>query len=124
MVTITGLGAASPRLSLAQKLWSLNWGLVMLLSLIAGFGFAMLYSAANGDVQPWAARQMMRYGIAVVLMVAVAMVDIRFWLRAAYAIFAIAFILLVAVEVRGAVCMRAQRWIVLCLIQLQPSKLM
>jgi len=124
MATMTGLGAAAPRLSLAQKLWSLNWGLLLLLSLIAGFGFAMLYSAANGDVQPWAARQMMRYGIAVVLTLVVAVVDIRFWLRAAYTVFATAFILLVAVEVRGAVGMGAQRWIDLGLIQLQPSELM
>src|SRR6266446_1937083 len=102
----------------------LNWGLLLLLTLIASFGFAMLYSAANGDLQPWAARQMMRYGVAVALMIGVALVDIRFWLRAAYTVFATAFILLVAVEVRGAVGMGAQRWIDLGLIQLQPSELM
>src|SRR5260370_27892259 len=67
---------------------------------------------------------MMRYGIVVVLMLAVAVLDIRFWLRAAYTVFGIAFILLVAVEVRGAVGMGAQRWIDLGLIQLQPSELM
>ena len=34
MVTITGLDARTPRLSLAEKLWSLNWGLLLLLMLV------------------------------------------------------------------------------------------
>jgi rod shape determining protein RodA len=124
MVSITRLDTSAPRLSFTEKLWSLNWGLLLLLTLIASFGFAMLYSAANGDLQPWAARQMMRYGVAVALMIGVALVDIRFWLRSAYIVFGIAFVLLVAVEVRGAIGMGAQRWIDLGLIQLQPSELM
>jgi len=124
MVTTTGLDARTPRLSLAEKLWSLNWGLLLLLTTIASFGFAMLYSAANGDLQPWASRQMVRFGVSVTLMIAIALVDIRFWLRSAYIIFGIAFVLLVAVEVRGAIGMGAQRWIDLGIIQLQPSELM
>jgi rod shape determining protein RodA len=124
MASVTRLDTSAPRLSVAEKLWSLNWGLLLLLTLIASFGFAMLYSAANGDLQPWAAKQMMRYGVAVALMISVAIVDIRFWLRGAYIVFGIAFVLLVAVEVRGAIGMGAQRWIDLGLIQLQPSELM
>src|ERR1700756_212202 len=124
MVTTTGLDARTPRLSLAEKLWSLNWGLLLLLTTIASFGFAMLYSAANGDLQPWASRQMVRFGVSVTLMIAIALVDIRFWLRSAYIIFGIAFVLLVAVEVRGAIGMGAQRWIDLGIIQLQPSEMM
>src|SRR5438874_10487753 len=94
---------SAPRLSLADKLWSVNWGLVLLLCLIASFGFAMLYSAANGDLQPWAAKQMIRFGISVALMLAVALVDIRLWLRGAYLIYGAAFILLVAVWIRCAI---------------------
>jgi rod shape determining protein RodA len=118
------LDSSAPRLSLAEKLWNINWGLVALLCLIACFGFAMLYSAANGDLQPWAAKQMVRFAISLALMLAVAVVDIRVWLRGAYLIYAIAFLLLVAVEIRGAIGMGAQRWIDLGVIQLQPSELM
>ncbi len=114
----------SPRLSLAEKVWNINWGLVLLLSLLASVGFAMLYSAANGHWDPWAGKQIIRYVVAVVLMLGVAMVDIRTWFRAAYVIYAIAFLLLIAVEVRGAIGMGAQRWIDLGVIQLQPSELM
>jgi len=114
----------TPRLGLAEKVWSINWGLVLLVSALAGVGFATLYSAANGSWDPWASKQIMRYLVAVAVMLAVALVDLRTWFRAAYAIYGLAFLLLVAVEVRGAIGMGAQRWIDLGIIQLQPSEIM
>jgi rod shape determining protein RodA len=113
-----------PRASFAEKLWSINWGLLLLLTVIACVGFAMLYSAANGHWQPWAGKQAIRFGVAAVIMLAVAMVDIRFWLKAAYPIYGIAFLLLIVVMVHGRLGMGAQRWIDLGVIQLQPSELM
>jgi rod shape determining protein RodA len=114
----------SPRSSFALKLLSINWGLLLLLTCIACMGFAMLYSAANGHWEPWAAKQVMRFAVAVVIMIIVATVDLRFWLRSAYLIYIAAMLLLIAVEVRGAIGMGAQRWIDLGVIQLQPSELM
>jgi rod shape determining protein RodA len=112
-----------PQQRLAEKLWNINWALVLLLSIIAAIGFAMLYSAANGSWQPWAERQAIRFGVALILMLAVAIVDLRFWLRWAYFFYAAACVLLIAVELRGAIGMGAQRWIDLGLIQLQPSEI-
>src|SRR5258708_4772707 len=74
-----------PQQTLPEKLWNINWGLVFLLAVIAGIGFAMLYSAANGSWQPWAGKQAIRFGVALVLMLGVALVDLRFWLRYASA---------------------------------------
>ena len=113
-----------PPPGLAEKLWSINWGLVLRLTVIACVGFAMLYSAANGSWQPWAGKQAIRYGVAVVIMLAVAMVDIRFWLKSAYVFYVVAFALLVFVMVHGRLGMGAQRWIDLGIIQLQPSEMM
>ncbi|HYC12903.1 MAG TPA: FtsW/RodA/SpoVE family cell cycle protein, partial [Stellaceae bacterium] len=113
-----------PELTLAEKVWSLNWGLVLIVSTLAGVGFATLFSAANGHWDPWASKQMLRFAVAFVMMVTVALVDIRIWFRAAYAIYAVSFVLLVAVDLRGAIGMGAQRWIDLGVIQLQPSELM
>jgi rod shape determining protein RodA len=110
--------------SIALKLISINWVLVGLLTVIAGIGFAMLYSAANGSWQPWAERQALRYLVAALIMLAVAVVDIRIWLRSAYGFYGVTMLLLIAVEVRGAIGMGAQRWIDLGLIQIQPSELM
>jgi rod shape determining protein RodA len=123
-VTQSLLDRDTPRSSLALKVLGINWGLLLLLTCIACLGFAMLYSAANGHWQPWAAKQVARFAVAVVIMIMVATVDLRFWLRSAYLFYAAAVVLLVAVELRGAVGMGAQRWIDLGIIQLQPSELM
>src|SRR5206468_12600355 len=84
----------------------------------------MLYSAANGSLQPWASRQMTRFAIAFIPMLIVAIVDIRHWFRSAYWIYAVALVLVVAVDLRGFVGMGAQRWIDLGVIQPQPSEIM
>src|SRR5437763_6267120 len=112
------------RLSLADKLRGIQWGLVILIAAISGIGFAMLYSAANGSLQPWASRQMTRFAMAFVPMLIVALVDIRHWFRSAYWIYAVALVLVIAVDLRGFVGMGAQRWIDLGVIQLQPSEVM
>jgi rod shape determining protein RodA len=111
-------------LSFSDKLRGLQWGLVLLLAVISAIGFAMLYSAANGDFQPWASRQMTRFAIALVPMIAAALIDIRYWYRSAYWIYAVALALVIAVDVRGIVGMGAQRWIGLGFMQLQPSEVM
>jgi len=113
-----------PRQGIAEKLLSLNWGLVLLLGAIAAIGIAMLYSAANGAWQPWAEKQAIRFGVAALIMLGAALVDLRTWLRIAYWFYGIVIVLLIAVEIRGAVGMGAQRWIDLGVIQIQPSELM
>ncbi|MBT3535280.1 MAG: rod shape-determining protein RodA [Rhodospirillaceae bacterium] len=111
-------------LTLLQKLVQINWLLVILITLIAGVGFAMLYSAANGSIDPWASRQMIRFSAGLVLMLLIALVDVRSWLRHAYLIYVGALLLLIAVEVMGVVGMGARRWVDLGLFQLQPSEVM
>ena len=107
-----------------EKLCQLNWQILLMIFLIAGVGFSMLYSAANGDLSPWASRQMLRFGIGVVLMLVISIIDIRFWLKMSYMFYGISFILLATVDVLGSVAMGAQRWLDLTLFQLQPSEIM
>ncbi len=109
---------------LGRRLLLMNWTLVLLLTVLSCIGFAMLYSAANGSIQPWAYRQMMRFVAGLVLMILIALTDIRIWLKMSYAAYAISLILLVAVEIKGDIGMGAQRWINLGFFQLQPSELM
>ena len=111
-------------LGLFDKLCSISWGLVLLVFIAAACGIAVLYSAADGDMQPWAMTQMVRFGIALVPMIGAALLGIRHWFRAAYWMYAVALALVVAVDLRGFVGMGARRWIDLGLIQLQPSSLM
>ena len=112
------------RLSIGRKVLQINWGLVLLVTATASIGVAMLYSAANGSWNPWATRQVLRFGIGLVILICVALIDIRFWWRNAYLIYGVLMMMLVAVEVAGSIGMGAQRWINLGVIKLQPSELM
>jgi rod shape determining protein RodA len=114
----------APDLSLAQKVWSVNWLLVVLLGLIGAVGCAVLYSAAGGSADPWAFRHGVRLAAGIGLMLLLAMVDVRFWFRIAYLAFGTGVLLLVAVDLTGIVAKGAQRWIDIGPIQLQPSEIM
>ena len=109
--------------TIGRKLWQINWSFVLLIALIAGVVFAMLYSAADGQLDPWSSRQMARFGFGLVAMIVFALIDIRTWLRYAYFIYFASLVLLAAVEVTGSVGMGAQRWINLGFINVQPSEI-
>ena len=109
---------------LFEKIRSVNWGLVLLLTVISSIGFAVLYSAANGSFDPWALKSMIRYGVALVALLVVAVIDIRIWYRAAYPIYILSALLLVAVDLKGKTGLGAQRWLELGPVSLQPSELM
>ncbi|MCF8495641.1 MAG: rod shape-determining protein RodA [Alphaproteobacteria bacterium] len=109
---------------LTEKIAALNWGLIVLVCMVACVGFTALYSAGGGNFDPWASQQMMRFGMGFVMMLAVALVDIRIWYRAAAPLYAVTLLLLVIVEVKGHIGMGAQRWINLGFINLQPSEVM
>lgn len=109
---------------LTEKLGEFNWGFLLLLTLIASIGIAMLYSVAEGSFSPWAMRQAGRFAAGVCIMVVVAMVDLRLWMRVAYPLYAVALVMLVAVEIIGFVGMGAQRWLDLGFISIQPSEIM
>ena len=110
--------------TLIEKIWQLNWLLVFLIIVTASIGFAMLYSAANGNVEPWAYRQMIRFAVGFLVMLLVAVSSIHFWLRFAYLIYFACLALLVVVEFYGSTGMGAKRWIDLGYITLQPSEIM
>ena len=108
---------------LTGKLWRVSWIYVLLLSLLAGIGYAALYSAAGGAPEPYATKHALRFATGVVLMVGIAMVDIRFIAKLAWPAYAVCIGLLVAVMRMGHVGKGAQRWIDLGGLQLQPSEL-
>jgi len=111
------------RISVGRRLLQVNWLLVVVICLTASVGFVMLYSAAGGNLEPWADRQMFRFGLGLVGMVVVALIDIRIWMKLAYPGYIVSLALLGAVEYIGSGAMGAQRWIDLGFFQLQPSEL-
>src|SRR5882724_1941732 len=92
------LDAPAP-VGFGEKIWRINWGMVLVLTAIAGIGVLALYSAAGGRYEPWAAKHAIRYGAA------------------------LGVLLLIAVDVVGKIGMGAQRWLVLGPMQIQPSEI-
>ena len=111
-------------LTLSQKIARLNWWLILLVCCVASVGIASLYSAAGGSMEPWASRQLMRFGVGLVGMMVIALVNIKWWYRLTWPLYFVGLILLLIVEIKGHVGMGAQRWIDLGFMQLQPSELM
>ncbi len=107
-----------------RKFLFMNWPVSLLLCAVAATGFLMLYSVANGSLQPWAQPQMIRFALGIIVMLAVGMVHIRFWRGMAPFAYIGGLLLLLFVEFFGSVGMGAQRWIDLGFIQLQPSEVM
>jgi rod shape determining protein RodA len=123
-MTMRAYAAAKRTLTLADKLFEVNWGLVALITLIACVGFAMLYSVAGASFSPWAGKQMVYFTVGLVLLVAAALTDIRFWMSIAYPAYAVSMVLLVLVLAVGHTALGAQRWLSFGPLELQPSELM
>jgi rod shape determining protein RodA len=109
---------------LSGKLWQINWIFVLLLCVLAGVGYAALYSAGGGSAEPYASRQILRFAFGLMLMLGIALVDIRFIARLAWPAYAVGVGLLVLVMRMGHVGKGAQRWIDLAGMQWQPSEFM
>jgi rod shape determining protein RodA len=109
--------------SFGEKLWRINWGLILVLTAIAAVGTVALYSAAGGRFDPWAARHAIRFGAALAVLLATALMPPKVWLWLAWPIYVVSLLLLVAVDVAGKTGMGAQRWLVVGPMQIQPSEI-
>ena len=124
-MTFGGLTSRSERGRLIDKLLEIDRVFSLALILIAGAGALMMFSIAGSSWEPWAANHLIRFGVAFVLMVVLAVIDLRVWAVVAYPLYALGLILLIAVEVVGDVRMGAQRWLDLGpLGSFQPSEIM
>ena len=124
MTFLEVMGSGGRDLKLTDKFFEINWGLILLLCIIASLGFAMLYSVAGGTFEPWASRQIIRFAVGMAILFVVALVDIRVWLGLAYPFYVLTILLLVGVEFFGVRGMGAQRWIELGPVRVQPSEMM
>jgi len=102
----------------------LPWKIIILIALIGIFGLAVLFSAAGGSVQPWAAKQGILFFGFLAMAVVLSRVPEGFWALAAFPLYGAILAMLVGVELLGAVAGGSQRWLDLGLIRIQPSELM
>lgn len=115
--------SSTPR-TIGEKLWRVNWALLLVTGAIAGIGAAALYSVAGGTFQPWAERHALRFVVAVGLVLVMAMVRPELWLRLAYPAYGLALVALALVPVIGVEALGAKRWISASGFSFQPSELM
>ena len=117
-------GLGGYQLGWKDKLFRMSFTYMFLIVILAAIGTMTLYSAANGDWQPWAIHHIVRFVVAFGLMIGMALVDAKYYYKSAYAFYFATFLLLVAVELTGHIGMGAQRWINFGVFKLQPSELM
>lgn len=105
------------------RLKQMSWSLIILITVIAVIGFLSLYSAANGNFDPWATQQITRFIFAFVMMVVIGLTDLRLIFRAAWPFYGVCLVLLVCVHLFGHVGGGAQRWLDIGVMKIQPSEL-
>ncbi|MBL8770006.1 MAG: rod shape-determining protein RodA [Phenylobacterium sp.] len=123
-MTVSALTRPGERDRLIVKLSEIDWVFVLVISLIAGAGALMLFSAGGSSWSPWAGNHVMRFGICLVLMLTLAVIDIRVWRAVAYPVYIVGLLLLVAVELVGDTRLGAQRWLSIGSFSFQPSEVM
>ena len=94
------------------------------LFLLVIFGSLVLYSAAGGNLYPFAASHLIRFFILMVFTAILSSLPLLFIKYLAYPVYFFGLFLLVLVEITGSIGGGSQRWLDLGVIRLQPSELM
>ena len=113
-----------PRAYVPQALARQPWQVIIPLTMLTVFGGAVLYSAAGGRFQPWAAMHVIRFFGFLVMAMLLARVPRDWFKRVALPGYVILCGLLVLVELIGRIGGGSQRWLNLGFMTLQPSELM
>lgn len=115
---------ADHRRTFSERLWSVYWPFIVLISCIALIGIVALWSVAGGSFSPYAGSQTSRYLFGLALLFAISAIPIRFWLAMAYPTYVFAMVALIAVPLVGFEMGGAQRWIDVGGVSVQSSELM
>ncbi len=109
-----------------RRLARLQWGFVFLTIAIAALGTGMLYSVSFSKAAETSLplRHMVRFVVALCVMLTLALVPLRYWMKLAYPGYVVTLILLILVEFAGSVQGGAQRWLQIGPIYVQPSEFM
>ncbi|APG61716.1 rod shape-determining protein RodA [Sphingorhabdus lutea] len=107
-----------------DKIAALPWRIIFLLLIMVSFGTTVLYSAAGGNMQPWAAKHMIRFLILLAMAIVMSRFSLDFYKAITFPVYGAILLLLMGVEILGFVGGGSQRWIDLGFMMLQPSELM
>lgn len=108
--------------TLLDKLWRIDWPVLVLVAVLGTIGTATLVSVAGGSYQPWAEKHALRLVLGLGLVIVMALVPLRIWFRAAYPSYFLALALLALVPVLGQEALGAKRWLAFGGLSFQPSE--
>jgi len=100
------------------------WSMLIPLFMLVAFGAAVLYSAAGGSMQPFAASHLVRFTVFMIMAAVIASLPREFVRFMTYPAYIVVLVMLMAVEAMGALRGGSQRWLDLGFMVLQPSELM
>ncbi|WP_416831750.1 MAG: rod shape-determining protein RodA [Erythrobacter sp.] len=100
------------------------WSMLIPLFMLVAFGAAVLYSAAGGSMQPFAASHLVRFAVFMIMAAVIASLPREFVRFMTYPAYIVVLVMLMAVEAMGALRGGSQRWLDLGFMVLQPSELM
>ena len=100
------------------------WEMLIPLLMLVLFGAAVLYSAAGGAIQPFAASHIVRFTVFMVMAAIIASLPQPLVKFLTYPAYVTVLLMLLAVEVVGAIGGGSQRWLDLGFMRLQPSEIM
>ncbi len=103
---------------------NLPWRIIFLLIALACFGVIILYSAADGNMMPWAAPHLIRFLIMLAAAIVMSRLPLDFWKTMTFPIYVGVLLMLIGVEIVGSLGGGSQRWLNLGFMRIQPSELM
>ena len=105
-----------------NRIVKINILFIFLITLLSIIGTAALYSAGDGNLNPWALQHMIRFSVFLFMLLLISIINIELIYKYSYFIFFFTLILLLSVELIG-LGKGAERWISVFGISIQPSEL-
>jgi len=97
------------------------WFIILIVSMIAGIGFFMLYSVDDSGY--YLQNQLFRFAFSFVLVFIIAFMPTLLFFKATIPLYLVSILLLVIVEFFGSVGMGSKRWLDLGFMNVQPSEI-
>ena len=63
------------RRNIFEKFYEISWGLITIVCILSAIGTLVLYSAAGGNWDPWAEKQLIRFSLAIFGIILITLVD-------------------------------------------------
>ena len=111
-------------LSFKDKLFSIDYILVVSILILGVVSMFAMYSTDGGEFKYHTQSHIIRFTVFFIMFFILSFVQIRLWHNTSYLIYVVFFILLVGVKYFGLTSSGSQRWLNFYFMNLQPSELM